>query len=137
MRSIIYLLIGALFGITMYKSEAASWFRIYEMFQFKAFHMYGIIGSSVVLGMIVVFLIKRFNIKSFYGHEIIFNPKDMSIPRYMFGGIIFGIGWALAGACPGPMFTLIGAGYISFLIVIIGAILGTFLYGVLRSKLPH
>lgn len=137
MRSIIYLLIGALFGITMYKSEAASWFRIYEMFHFKAFHMYGIIGSSVVLGIIVVFLIKRFNIKSFYGNEIIFNPKDMSFPRYIFGGIIFGIGWALAGACPGPMFTLIGAGYISFLIVIIGAILGTFLYGVLRSKLPH
>ena len=137
MRTLVYLIIGAIFGITMYKSEAASWFRIYEMFQFKAFHMYGIIGSSVILGMIIVFIIKRYKIKSLYGHEIVFLPKAKSFPRYMFGGIIFGIGWALAGACPGPMFTLIGAGYVSFLVVIVAAILGTFLYGMLRDKLPH
>lgn len=137
MRSIIYLLIGVLFGITMFKSEAASWFRIYEMFEFKAFHMYGIIGSAVILGIITVQIIKRFKVKSFYGEQITFNPKNKSVPRYLIGGIIFGLGWALAGACPGPMFTLIGAGYLPILIVIISAIAGTYLYGVLRDKLPH
>ena len=137
MRSVIYLLIGMFFGIVMFKSEAASWFRIYEMFQFKAFHMYGIIGSAVVLGMLVVQLIKRFKIKSFFGEKIIFSPKDMSIPRYLIGGVIFGLGWALAGACPGPMFTLLGAGFFPILIVIISATFGTYLYGVLKDKLPH
>ncbi len=137
MRSIIYLLIGVLFGITMFKSEAASWFRIYEMFEFKAFHMYGIIGSAVILGVIIVRIIKRFKVKSFYGEQITFNPKNKSVPRYLIGGIIFGLGWALAGACPGPMFTLIGAGYLPILIVIVSAIAGTYLYGVLRDKLPH
>ncbi len=137
MRSFIYLLIGVLFGITMYKSEAASWFRIYEMFEFKAFHMYGIIGSAVILGILVVQLIKRFKIKSFYGEQIIFTPKEKSIKRYIIGGIIFGLGWALAGACPGPMFTLVGAGFSSILIVIAAAMFGTYLYGVLKDKLPH
>lgn len=137
MRSIVYLLIGTLFGIIMFKSEAASWFRIYEMFQFKAFHMYGIIGSAVVLGMIMVQLIKRFEIKSFYGEKIIFTPKNKSHARYIYGGVIFGLGWALAGACPGPMFTLVGAGYLPILVVIATAILGTFLYGVLKDRLPH
>ncbi len=137
MRSIIYLAIGVLFGIVMFKSEAASWFRIYEMFQFKSFHMYGIIGTSVGLGIIVVQSIKYFKIKSFYGEQIIINPKDKSISRYLIGGIIFGLGWALAGACPGPMFTLIGAGYIPILVVIVSALLGTFAYGLLQNKLPH
>lgn len=137
MRSIIYLVIGVFFGIVMYKSEAASWFRIYEMFQFKAFHMYGIIGSALGLGIIVVQSIKRYKIKSFYGKQIIFIPKEKSIGRYLIGGIIFGLGWALVGACPGPMFTLIGAGYIPVLIVIVSALLGTFVYGVIRHKLPH
>lgn len=121
----------------MFKSEAASWFRIYEMFEFKAFHMYGIIGSAVILGVIIVRIIKRFKVKSFYGEQITFNPKNKSVPRYLIGGIIFGLGWALAGACPGPMFTLIGAGYLPILIVIVSAIAGTYLYGVLRDKLPH
>ncbi|MEE9361672.1 MAG: DUF6691 family protein [Cellulophaga sp.] len=137
MRTLIYLFIGILFGITMFKSEAASWFRIYEMFKFESFHMYGIIGSALVIGIIVVQSIKRFNIKSFYGEPIKFNPKNKSVPRYMFGGIIFGLGWALAGACPGPMFTLIGAGYLPILIVILFAVFGTFLYGLLKDKLPH
>ena len=137
MRSIIYLVIGVFFGIVMYKSEAASWFRIYEMFQFKAFHMYGIIGSALGLGIIVVQSIKRYKIKSFYGEQIIFIPKEKSIGRYLIGGIIFGLGWALVGACPGPMFTLIGAGYIPVLVVIVSALLGTFVYGVIRHKLPH
>ncbi len=100
----------------MFKSEASSWFRIYEMFKFDAFHMYGIIGTAVVLGVIIVQVIKRFGVKSFYGEPIEFQPKEKSVPRYLLGGFIFGLGWALAGACPGPMFTLVGAGYLpSFL----------------------
>lgn len=137
MRTLIYLFIGILFGITMFKSEAASWFRIYEMFKFDSFHMYGIIGSALAIGIIIVQSIKKFNFKSFYGETIKFNPKNKSIARYLIGGIIFGLGWALAGACPGPMFTLVGAGYLPILVVIIFAIFGTFLYGILKEKLPH
>ena len=137
MRSVLYLLIGVFFGITMFKSEAASWFRIYEMFRFDAFHMYGIIGTAVGLGVLIVWAIKKFNIRSFYGEAIVFPPKDKSIPRYAIGGLIFGLGWALAGACPGPIFTLAGAGFLPILVVFLGAMLGTFLYGLLRDKLPH
>ena len=137
MRTLMYLFIGILFGITMFKSEAASWFRIYEMFKFESFHMYGIIGSALTIGIIVVQMIKRFKIKSFYGEEINFNPKEKTLSRYIIGGIIFGLGWALAGACPGPMFTLIGVGYFPIIIVIISSIIGTFIYGLLRDKLPH
>jgi len=137
MRTLIYLFIGILFGITMFKSEAASWFRIYEMFKFESFHMYGIIGSALVIGMIMVQAIKRFKIKSIYGETIHFQPKVKRYSRYIFGGIIFGLGWALAGACPGPMFTLVGVGYIPILVVILFSVLGTFLYGILRNKLPH
>jgi uncharacterized membrane protein YedE/YeeE len=137
MRTLVYLGIGILFGITMYKSEAASWFRIYEMFTFDSFHMYGIIGSALVIGITVTQLIKHFSIPSFYGERIRFIPKERGWKRYLIGGIIFGLGWALAGACPGPMFTLIGAGFLPILVVIIAAILGTFLYGVLKDKLPH
>ena len=130
-------MIGIFFGIVMFKSEAASWFRIYEMFQFQSFHMYGIIGSALFLGVIGVQIIKRKNLKSFFGERISFTPKEKSFSRYMYGGIIFGLGWALAGACPGPIFTLIGAGFLPILIVFIGSLLGTFLYGLLREKLPH
>ena len=125
------------FGIVMYKSEAASWFRIYEMFQFQSFHMYGIIGSALVIGVLGVQLIKRNNVKSFLGETIHFVPKERGFTRYIVGGIIFGLGWALAGSCPGPIYTLIGAGYVSIIVVLIGAILGTFLYGLLKNKLPH
>jgi uncharacterized membrane protein YedE/YeeE len=121
----------------MFKSEAASWFRIYEMFKFESFHMYGIIGSALFIGVIIVQLIKRYKIKSFYGEEIRFNSKNKSFSRYMFGGIIFGLGWALAGACPGPMFTLVGVGFLPILLVIFCAMLGTVLYGMLKDKLPH
>ena len=137
MRTLIYLLIGILFGITMFKSEAASWFRIYEMFKFEAFHMYGIIGTALGVGLLVVQVIKRYKIKSFFGDAITFPPKEKSISRYLIGGIIFGLGWALAGACPGPMFTLVGAGYTPILVVIAASLLGTFLYGLLKDKLPH
>jgi hypothetical protein len=137
MKYLAYLSTGILFGIVMYKSEAASWFRIYEMFEFGSFHMYGIIGSALVLGVIGVQVIKRKNIKAFGKQEMRLHPKDKSVPRYLIGGIIFGLGWALAGACPGPMYVLAGAGYLSILVVIAGALLGTFLYGVFRAKLPH
>ncbi len=137
MRTLIYLFIGILFGITMFKSEAASWFRIYEMFKFQSFHMYGIIGSALVIGIVVIQLIKQYKIKSFYREKIVFTPKEKGFTRYILGGIIFGLGWALAGACPGPMFTLIGAGFVPIFIVIAASILGTFLYGLLKDKLPH
>ncbi|ULC60903.1 YeeE/YedE family protein [Flaviramulus sp. BrNp1-15] len=136
-RIFFYLLIGVLFGITMFKSEAASWFRIYEMFKFQSFHMYGIIGSALTLGIIIVQSIKRFRIKSFYKEDINFIPKTKGVTNYLIGGIIFGLGWALAGACPGPMFTLLGAGFSPILIVIFFSVIGTYLYGVLKDKLPH
>ena len=132
-----YLSIGVLFGIIMTKSQAISWYRIYEMFRFDAFHMYGIIGSAVVLGVISVALIKKFSVKSTEGTPITFTRKNMSIPRYLIGGTIFGLGWAMAGACPGPIYTLLGNGYSVILVVLASALLGTFTYGLLRSKLPH
>lgn len=137
MKTLVYLIIGTFFGIVMYKSEAASWFRIYEMFEFGAFHMYGIIGSALVIGVVGTQIIKRNNIKAFGGQDMNLKPKEMSIPRYLIGGILFGLGWALAGACPGPMYVLAGAGFGSILIVIFGALLGTFIYGLVRNKLPH
>ncbi|HDZ03465.1 hypothetical protein LCGC14_0417480 [marine sediment metagenome] len=137
MKYISYLTIGIFFGIIMYKSEAASWFRIYEMFQFGSFHMYGIIGSALVIGVIGIQIIKKYNIKAIGGSEMNLHPKKKSIARYLIGGIIFGLGWALAGACPGPMYVLAGAGYSSILVVIAAAILGTFVYGLVKDKLPH
>lgn len=137
MRYITYLVIGVFFGIVMFKSEAASWFRIYEMFQFGSFHMYGIIGSALVLGVIGIQVIKRKKIKALGGNDMRLQPKDKGIVRYLIGGIIFGLGWALAGACPGPMYVLLGAGFPAILIVIVGALVGTFFYGLLRDRLPH
>lgn len=136
-RGIGFLLIGALFGIVLIKSEAASWFRIIEMFEFKSFHMYGIIGSAVILGIIIIKGIQKFKIKSFYGAPITIEPKENGTVRYLMGGAFFGLGWALAGACPGPMFALAGAGFYAILIVIASATFGTFLYGLLKDKLPH
>jgi uncharacterized membrane protein YedE/YeeE len=137
MKYISYLFIGIIFGIVMIKSEAASWYRIYEMFQFKSFHMYGIIGSALASGIVVTQVIKRNKLKSIYGAPINIAPKEKKFFRYIFGGFIFGLGWALAGACPGPMFTLVGSGYASILVVIASALLGTFVYGLLKDKLPH
>ena len=137
MKALKYIFAGILFGVVMTKSEAISWFRIQEMFLFQSFHMYGIIGVAVVLGMIQVAFIKRNNLKDVKGEVITFSPKNMSIPRYLFGGIIFGLGWAMTGACPGPMYTLLGHGFPIIIVVIISAILGTLTYGALRSKLPH
>jgi len=127
MRQIYFLFIGILFGIIMFKSEAASWFRIYEMFQFQSFHMYGIIGSALFFGVIMIQFIKKFKLKSVFGEQINIPDKDKSFYRYMLGGILFGLGWGLAGACPGPMFTLIGAGFLPILVVIFFALVGTWI----------
>ncbi|MTI22305.1 YeeE/YedE family protein [Fulvivirga sp. RKSG066] len=137
MRALVYIIIGVFFGVVMYKSEAASWFRIFEMFEFGSFHMYGIIGSALVLGILGVQIIKRKNLKPLRGEEMQLKPKTLQVRKSLYGGVIFGLGWALAGACPGPMYVLAGAGYASILIVIAGAILGTFIYGMIKHKLPH
>jgi len=136
-NTIKYLFTGIAFGIIMFKSEAASWFRIIEMFQFDSFHMYGIIGSALVVGVIGMQLIKRAQLKSFSGDPIVITPKAMGWKNYLFGGTIFGLGWGLAGACPGPIFTLIGAGFLPLIVVLVAALAGTFAYGMLRPKLPH
>lgn len=137
MKYLKYLILGIIFGTIMTKAEIISWYRIYEMFRFDAFHMYGIIGSAVILGVIMVQLIKRSKLKNMYGDEIRFTPKNKSVPRYIVGGTFFGLGWAMVGACPGPMFVLLGHGYLPIVVVIIGALLGTLVYGMLRKKLPH
>lgn len=137
MKLIKFLLAGILFGIVMAKSEAMSWYRIQEMFRFQSFHMYGIIGTAVTLGVIGVQLIKRLKLKDFEGNPIMFPPKDRSVARYLIGGSIFGMGWALSGACPGPMVVNIGYGYLSMVIVFLFATVGTFLYGAVKDRLPH
>ncbi|WP_316840086.1 DUF6691 family protein [Pedobacter gandavensis] len=137
MKSLKYILAGILFGIIMSKSEAVSWFRIQEMFRFQSFHMYGIIGTAVVLGALSVFLIKKFHLKDSENQLIQFPEKDKRYKKYIIGGTIFGLGWALTGACPGPMFVNLGYGYLTMVIVIFGALLGTYLYGLLKDKLPH
>ncbi len=137
MKFLKFLLVGIFFGIVLVKSEAVSWYRIYEMFKFQSFHMYGIIGSAVLLGVISVAFIKKSKLRSLEGKPIQLVIKEKGLMRYLLGGTIFGLGWALAGACPGPMYILLGTGVFSMLIVIAAAILGTFVYGVLKNKLPH
>lgn len=132
-----FLLIGFVFGIVMYKSQAVSWYRIYEMFRFESFHMYGIIMSAVVLGAILVAFIKKTGARDFQKNVISIVPKEKGFTRYLIGGSLFGLGWALVGACPGPMFVLVGTGTISILVVIAFATIGTFVYGLLKDKLPH
>ena len=137
MKLLRYLFIGTIFGITLAKAEVISWFRIYEMFKFQSFHMFGVIGSAVVVGIIVIQIIKRNKLKSIDGDAIIIPPKKFSFARYLIGGIIFGLGWAMTGACPGPMFILLGNGVGVVLVIIVSAILGTYVYGKIRHKLPH
>ncbi|MCF8237643.1 MAG: YeeE/YedE family protein [Saprospiraceae bacterium] len=137
MRSSKYILIGILFGMTLFKAEAVSWFRIYEMFHFQSFHMYGIIFSSIAMGILIIQWIKRTHMKSTEGLEIVIPDKDKHAPRYIIGGTIFGLGWALAGVCPGPMFIVLGSGYTVLVIFLLSAITGTFVYGLLRKYLPH
>jgi uncharacterized membrane protein YedE/YeeE len=136
MKNIKFLLVGVLFGTVLTKTEAISWFRIQEMFRFQSFHMYGIIGSAIAVGMLSVWLIKKFKVKSIEGEEILIVDKQFSKGQII-GGTIFGMGWALSGACPGPLYALVGAGYTTILVVIASALLGTWLYGYFKPKLPH
>jgi len=132
-----FLIVGFLFGIILLKSEAVSWYRIYEMFHFQSFHMYGIIGVAVVVGILGLQLIKKIRLNSIEGNPIRIEPKDKKFKKYIIGGIFFGLGWGLVGTCPGPIFVLIGAGFYPVIIVLFGALLGTFIYGLVRNKLPH
>jgi len=137
MKGLKFIITGIFFGIIMIKSEAASWYRIQEMFRFQSFHMYGIIGTAVILGVISVSLIKKFRLKDSSGKPMVFEEKEKGWKQYLFGGTIFGFGWALTGACPGPMFVTIGYGYLVMIFVVIAALLGTFCYGLIKDKLPH
>lgn len=131
-----YLTVGIAFGIILVKSEVISWFRIQEMFRLQSFHMYGVLGSAVITGIISVQLIKRFNIKTIKGERIILPQKKFHKGQVI-GGLIFGFGWALTGACPGPMFAQIGTGALVVIVSLLSAIAGTWVYGLLREKLPH
>lgn len=137
MKFIKFLLVGILFGIVLTKSEAVSWYRIYEMFHFQSFHMYGIIGTAVAVGVIGIQLIKRNKLNDVTGTPIALPDKEKRFTSYFVGGIIFGLGWGLVGTCPGPIFILIGSGFMGIGIVLLGALLGTWVYGLLKDKLPH
>lgn len=128
---------GIFFGIVLVKSEAVSWYRIFEMFKFQSFHMYGIIGTAVLTGILLIIVSKKLRVKTTEGNDILVPLKEKGFLRYIIGGSIFGLGWALCGACPGPMYILIGTGAFSMFIVIAAALLGTFVYGVIKDKLPH
>jgi uncharacterized protein len=132
-----FLMAGLYFGFVLTKAEVVSWYRIQEMFRFQSFHMYGVIGSAVVVGMVSLWLIRRFHLRAMNGEEMRTNPKATTYVRYVVGGTIFGLGWALTGACPGPIATLIGSGSSIFLVVLLSAVAGTWVYGWLRPKLPH
>ncbi len=131
-----YLFAGIVFGIILVKAQVISWFRIQEMFRLQSFHMFGVIGSAVVTGAISVFLIKKLNLKTMYGEEIKFYPKQFSKGQII-GGLLFGFGWALTGACPGPLFAQIGTGATVILVSLFSAVTGTWVYGLLSKRLPH
>lgn len=131
-----YTIVGLAFGIVFVKAEIISWFRIQEMFRLQSFHMFGVIGSAVVVGIISVWLIKKFNIKTVYGEKIEFHSRPFNKGQ-VYGGLLFGLGWALTGACPGPLFAQIGTGATVIVVTLLSAIAGTWLYGYVREKLPH
>jgi len=136
MKNIKYLLIGLLFGIVLVKSQVISWFRIQEMFRLQGFHMYGVIGSAIIVGMVSVLLIKQFPLKTFNNEPIVITDKKFTWGN-VWGGLIFGLGWAITGACPGPLFAQMGSGFLVVCITLLSAIAGTWVYGLLREKLPH
>ncbi len=137
MKNIKFLIIGVLFGIILSKTEVVSWYRIYEMFKFQSFHMYGIIGSAVVIGIVLMQLFKKGVIKDYLGNLIIVQEKEKGFIKTILGGTIFGLGWALSGACPGPLYVLLGQGFLPILVVLLGAVIGAFIYGLLSKKLPN
>lgn len=136
-KALKYILVGFVFGIILTKSEAVSWYRIYEMFHFQSFHMYGIIMTAIATGLIGIQIIKRKNVKDLNGLPIEIADKEKGSARYWIGGLIFGLGWGLVGTCPGPIFILLGAGFLPVIFILIGALAGTFMYGLFKSKLPH
>jgi len=131
-----YALVGLLFGVVFIKAEIVSWYRIQEMFRLESFHMYGVIGTAVAVGVLSVFLIKKLNVKTIYGERIDFSPKSFSKGQII-GGLMFGFGWAMTGACPGPLFAQIGTGVLVIGVTLLSAIAGTWVYGYLRERLPH
>ena len=135
-HNIKYLIVGVVFGIVFVKAEVVSWFRIQEMFRLQSFHMYGVIGSAVVTGMISVWLIKRYKLRTIYGEPIVFHSKKFSKGQ-VYGGLLFGLGWAMTGACPGPLFAQIGTGALAVSVTLLSAIAGTWTYGYFRDRLPH
>lgn len=137
MKFLKYLLVGIIFGIVLTKSEAVSWYRIYEMFQFQSIHMYGIITVAIITGVIGIQLFKRNRIKNIEGIPINIPDKEKGFKNYLIGGTIFGLGWGMIGTCPGPIFILIGAGFYAVGIIFLGALAGTFFYGLVKDKLPQ
>ncbi len=131
-----YLVVGIAFGIVFVKAEIISWFRIQEMFRLESFHMYGVIGTAILTGMISVFIIKKFNVKTLSGEKIVFKDKVFNKGQ-IYGGLIFGLGWAMTGACPGPLFAQIGTGATVILVTLLSAVFGTWTYGLIRERLPH
>lgn len=131
-----YLAVGIIFGITFVKAEVISWFRIQEMFRLHSFHMYGVIGTAVVVGALSVWVIKHFKLHTLYGEPVRFEDKPFD-KGVIYGGLIFGIGWAITGACPGPLFAQIGGGFSIVGVTLLSAIAGTWMYGALRERLPH
>ncbi len=137
MKALKYLFVGFIFGIVLTKSEAVSWYRIYEMFLFQSFHMYGIIAVAIATGTLGLQIIKHKEIKNIKNQPIIIADKEKGSFRYWIGGLFFGLGWALVGCCPGPIFILLGAGFLPLILVLFGALFGTFIYGVFKDNLPH
>ena len=131
-----YLIVGIFFGIVFVKAEIISWFRIQEMFNLESFHMYGVIGCAVAVGLISVQLIKKFNMKTLDGEKIEIQPKTFNKGQ-IYGGLLFGFGWAITGACPGPLFAQIGTGATVIVVTLVSAIAGTWVYGLIKDKLPH
>jgi uncharacterized protein len=137
MKYIKFILVGFVFGIVLTKSEAVSWYRIYEMFHFQSFHMYGIIMMAIITGVVGLYFIKKKNLNDIKGNPIMIQDKEKGNARYWIGGILFGLGWAMVGTCPGPIFILLGSGFITVGVILIGALVGTLIYGVIKDKLPH
>ncbi len=136
MSKLKYLILGFIFGVILIKAEVISWFRIQEMFRFQAFQMYGIIGSAVFFGMISIWIIKKYNVKTISGEEIKIAPKEYTKGNII-GGLMFGLGWAMTGACPGPLYALVGSGLLVVAVILLSAVFGTYAYGILKNRLPH
>ncbi len=137
MKNIAFGAVGILLGIVLTKSEFISWFRLHEMFRFESFHLYGVLFTAVILSALITFLMKKTGMKTLAGTTLSYQPIPFRFRRHMLAGTLFGLGWALGGACPGPMFVLLGNGYLVFILIILSAIAGTFTYGLVRHKLPH